>query len=389
MNADYLFPVLPSARPAFLSGATTNASSVAASSSPGGAAGGIARYVRGGGGGGGRSKWHENDENDKNDKNGNNDNQRFYPAEAGFGGGGAPLFARRSFEEEEEEEEEEHVRRRAARRAADGDYRHDLRALRLQLRESSEQLSVVENINDDLERRLEQLAHRHVEDVRQKDGQLSVVRRERDDAREDAARWQREHDLQVKRRDRAREALRRVEQELYRMHLRKYTVGASSSDGGGGGSAAASANSISQQSQLPAGFPVPREVSLLVSSPAKRRQAQQDAATQERLRARMASTPCSVHGRVGCPCSALAFENNQAAGLESLADFLGLDEGSDEDEDSDGDGGHGMVGRYESASSLARGIINRSPPPGGGRYGSMPHPDASSPGGVSLHGLRK
>ena len=96
----------------------------------------------------------------------------------------APLFERRSVEESREQS------------MADSDHRRELRHLRLQLRESSTQLATAERINEDLEQRLERLARRHVEDVREKDGQLSAMREERDAALEDADRWQKEHDLQ-------------------------------------------------------------------------------------------------------------------------------------------------------------------------------------------------
>ena len=358
--ADYLFPVLPTARPAFLS-STPGSSFASADTAELGRdarSNGTEKKPGAGQGGGSPAALRPSASASYLSAFG----QRMHHDDS------APLFERRSVEESREQS------------MADSDHRRELRHLRLQLRESSTQLATAERINEDLEQRLERLARRHVEDVREKDGQLSAMREERDAALEDADRWQKEHDLQVKKRDRALEALRRVEQELYRMHLRKYDVmGAAKSSAAAASSSSSSlddsrsmmssANSVSQHSQLPPGFPVPREVSLLVNSPTKRQSVEQNWGLSDK--------PCKVHGRIGCPCSILAFEANQAAGIESLSEFLGLRAE---------DAGHTRLGNEAEVvrpSSLPRNIINRTPP----MSRAPSRLEASSPGGVSLHGV--
>ena len=273
-----------------------------------------------------------------------------------------PLFERRSLEERRESQ------------LANGDYRQGMRTLHMQLQDSSEQLAMVEGINDDLEHRLERLALRHVEDVRKKDEELTVMRKERDAALANAEHWKKEHDIQVKRRDRALENLRRVEQELYRMHLRKYDIvsGKESAEEGGGVRNGSSAH-VLKHSQLPPGFPVPREVSLNIQSPHSKMMTFQEQGQD----IRWSNKPCHVHGRVGCPCSALAIETNQAAGLSSLSDFLGI-EGEDFDSPDKIDFGSSSESVGRTIASLPQ-DIQKEP-----SLVATPQ-KATSPGGVSLH----
>ena len=50
-------------------------------------------------------------------------------------------------------------------------------------------------------------------------------------------------------------------------------------------------------------------------------------------RMKLNNMPCYVHGRVGCPCSAMAYETNVSEGLDSLACFLGVDDDDEEEEE--------------------------------------------------------
>ena len=50
-------------------------------------------------------------------------------------------------------------------------------------------------------------------------------------------------------------------------------------------------------------------------------------------RMKLNNMPCYVHGRVGCPCSAMAYETNVSEGLDSLACFLGVDDEEAEEEE--------------------------------------------------------
>ena len=54
-------------------------------------------------------------------------------------------------------------------------------------------------------------------------------------------------------------------------------------------------------------------------------------------RMKLNNMPCYVHGRVGCPCSAMAYETNVSEGLDSLACFLGVDDDDEEEEEEEED----------------------------------------------------
>ena len=83
-----------------------------------------------------------------------------------------PLFARRNQNSFLEEEREDRL------------LREDTRLLREQLEETHKQLAQVEHINEDLERRLEQQARRHLKSIRSNENKFQTMLKERDAASE-------------------------------------------------------------------------------------------------------------------------------------------------------------------------------------------------------------
>ena len=227
-----------------------------------------------------------------------------------------------------------------------------------QLEDTTRQLTQVEHINEDLEHRLEQQARRHLQVVRSTENQLKQTGQELQDTVSQSNQWKEKYEAQVRRTDAGAERLRRVEKELYRMHLRKYNVLNERRASGNGGE-----TKSPPSSPFPPGFPVPQDVNamsvhytalredggndtrrgnssssssrggstLSVQNKGKQKQSLRIKDEERRAMARMkkSNMPCYVHGRVGCPCSAMAYETNVSEGLDSLACFLGL--GGDED----------------------------------------------------------
>jgi len=100
----------------------------------------------------------------------------------------------------------------------------DYNRMRELLDDTTRQLGQVEHINEDLEHRLERQARQHLQTVRSKDNKLIKSNKERDGALSQIEHWKHEYDAQVRRTEATAERLRRVEKELYRMHLQKYNV---------------------------------------------------------------------------------------------------------------------------------------------------------------------
>jgi DNA repair ATPase RecN len=121
-----------------------------------------------------------------------------------------PLFTRTDRTDFDEEED----------RLSTADYNR----MRELLDDTSRQLGQVEHINEDLEHRLERQARQHLQTIRSKDNKLIKSNKERDEALSQIEHWKQEYDAQVRRTEATAERLRRVEKELYRMHLQKYNV---------------------------------------------------------------------------------------------------------------------------------------------------------------------
>jgi len=256
-----------------------------------------------------------------------------------------PLFARRNKNSFLEEEREDRL------------LREDTRLLREQLEETHKQLAQVEHINEDLEHRLEHQARRHLKSIRSNENKFQTMLKERDAAMLQVKRWKNEHEAQVRRTEVGAERLRRVEKELYRMHLRKYNLL------NAGGETKLNSGKA-PDSPFPPGFPVPQDVATFTQYTAMdgtdlekndsnkvatitNKSRIKDEERRAMSRMRKSNMPCYVHGRVGCPCSAMAYETNVSEGLDSLACFLGLPMSDTSDQH---DRGYG-TGQYRGSES--------------------------------------
>jgi hypothetical protein len=320
-KANYLFPPLSNERPAFLNGHRNNNSNNNSSSNNSSS----------------NNSNSNNNNNNNNIINNNNNNSSGLTAMINAQNHHfqdphdqqVPLFARHQQEIFREEEEEDRMSR------------EDVHRLRETLEETSRHLAQVEHINVDLEHRLEKQARRHVQKIQTADKKLRKCNSERVEAQSEVERWKKEFEAQVRRTEVGAERLRRVEKELYRMHLRKYDV---VNNGSGG-------EMKSSESNFAPGFPVPQAVNnvnfnyntlgneagnvndihvLSKTNQNTQKTRMMDEQRRAMATAKMSNMPCYVHGRVGCPCSAMAYETNVSEGLNSLACFLGLEEGNED-----------------------------------------------------------
>jgi hypothetical protein len=309
-----------------------------------------------------------------------------------------PLFARRNQNSFIENEREERLSHEDNSRLAD------------HLEDALKQLAQVEHINEDLEHRLEQQARRHLQVVKRHNSKLTKTSKERDEAIKDAQKWKDEYNNQVRRTEAGAERLRRVEKELYRMHLKKYNV-LQQQQQQQGGNGMKSLGGLS--SPFPPGFPVPQNITTtstvvgagsstalgmrngITSSGnnyksinggsggniADRKSRIKDEERRAMARMKKSNMPCYVHGRVGCPCSAMAYETNVSEGLDSLASFLGLPMSGDGD-DGNGNVRHSTEEVYEERKTNNAFMEYRTP-----EFRPSSYSNLESPGGLSLPGV--
>ena len=216
-----------------------------------------------------------------------------------------PLFERRREEEE------------MARRHANPEMEDEITMLREQLKEANARFAEVDHINVDLEHRLERQARMHVDAVAKLDAHAAELRLQLRESQDEVERWKEKHELETRRATRSMENLRRVERELYRMHQRKYDVLRGQ-----------------ERSEFPPGFPVPRDVHSLhpsgmhpqhgASSKDSLDSASSHSLGRRYVRMTTSDEPCTVHGRVGCPCTNLAEESRRAQAMDSLCCFFGV-----------------------------------------------------------------
>ena len=293
-----------------------------------------------------------------------------------------PLFARRREESLLEQEEEDRLSR------------EDVLQLRDQLDDTLRQLTQVEHINVDLEHRLEHQARKLNKVQRLADKKLQKSTQACNEALLKVDDWKQKFQTQSKKTEHTQEKLRRVEKELYRMMQRKYDVVP-----GQRGSVGESKTTL-ESSLRSAGLPVPQDVRNISinyntlgniknsnnindsinnnensgqAGSNQRNSRMMDEQRRANARTKMQNIPCYVHGRVGCPCSAMAYETNVSEGLASLASFLGIEE---EENGSTTEGN-----RNNQRSHLVSGEF-RTPD-----MRPKSHSNLESPGGLSLKGI--